>query len=420
VNPQKKVNDRWDSMQRRLLAGLYMAITAACTQADVPPTLTAGDWTVRDRLGVTIVESANPLTTDTPLWRIAGRPRVEIGVIDGADEYTFGQLRSAWRLSDSRIVAADEIADEIRFYSPRGRYLRSVGRDGEGPGEFRAIWSVRPFTGDSVFVFDYRLGRVSLFDAAGRFGRTVHTSVPAPNYWVVASLEDSLFALTSPGEGRPPFGISRDSSYLFAYNSRAERFDTLGRYPLAVRYRGGTNLEPEQGFFLPYASFAPAGDHYYWGLGDRWEIKEYRTDGNLARVIRLDRPVEPLTEDRIARFKRSWPEYVAALSGQRGEGNAAAMSRYVERGYFPATLPAYSKLIADSEGYLWAEQYRHPSEASQGWIVFDSIGRWLGHIAMPDHVEVEQIGRDFVLGIRVDSLGIQSVVVYDLARTPTL
>ncbi len=50
------------------------------------------------------------------------------------------------RLGDGRIVAANSGMLEIRYYDPEGRHLLTVGRNGEGHGEFRtisSIWALR-------------------------------------------------------------------------------------------------------------------------------------------------------------------------------------------------------------------------------------------------------------------------------------
>jgi hypothetical protein len=52
-------------------------------------------------------------------------------------------------------------ATSIRVYTPNGGYLRTVGRRGDGPGEFRAITALA-LSADSVFVLDFN-GRMTVF-----------------------------------------------------------------------------------------------------------------------------------------------------------------------------------------------------------------------------------------------------------------
>jgi hypothetical protein len=62
---------------------------------------------------------------------------------------------------------------DLLVFDHRGRLVHKVGRTGDGPGEFRGISRIVCVPGDSVLVVDARLGRVSVFDPAGQFTRSI-------------------------------------------------------------------------------------------------------------------------------------------------------------------------------------------------------------------------------------------------------
>lgn len=74
-----------------------------------------------------------------------------------------------------------------RIYSRNGTYLRSVGREGGGPGEFRFPTTLARLPGDSMLVLDLDLRRAMVIDSAGRVVRSVATTdqllFPIPNRW---------------------------------------------------------------------------------------------------------------------------------------------------------------------------------------------------------------------------------------------
>ncbi|MEX2608829.1 MAG: hypothetical protein WEA24_02710, partial [Gemmatimonadota bacterium] len=45
----------------------------------------------------------------------------------------------------------------------------------------------------------------------------------------------------------------------------------------------------------------------------------------------------------------------------------------------------------------WAELFTPPGESGSRWAVFDPSGAFLGHVAMPEALEVTEIGTDYVL-----------------------
>src|SRR5690606_14981320 len=55
-----------------------------------------------------------------------------------------------------------------RIFSRNGTYLRSVGREGGGPGEFRFPTTLARLPGDSMLVLDLELRRAMVVDSAGR------------------------------------------------------------------------------------------------------------------------------------------------------------------------------------------------------------------------------------------------------------
>src|SRR5688572_10255310 len=106
---------------------------------------------VRDSAGITIIDNASPLWTDSAAaWRMDETPSLEIGVVEGAPEYQFSGIRRALRLPNGEFLIADGGSRELRFYDAGGNHLRSSGRAGEGPGEFRVISLLERYGTDSL------------------------------------------------------------------------------------------------------------------------------------------------------------------------------------------------------------------------------------------------------------------------------
>lgn len=69
-------------------------------------------------------------------------------------------------------VAPTSNPGEIFVYDARGRYLRSLGRRGGGPGEFEVITELAIARGDTVHVFDGKLRRRTVISPDGAFVRS--------------------------------------------------------------------------------------------------------------------------------------------------------------------------------------------------------------------------------------------------------
>jgi hypothetical protein len=67
----------------------------------------------------------------------------------------------------------------ILVFDSRGRYGRALGRKGEGPGEFQGLGRFG-WLGDTLWVTDQRLGRVTFFGPDGRVLRTTTERISVP------------------------------------------------------------------------------------------------------------------------------------------------------------------------------------------------------------------------------------------------
>ena len=83
---------------------------------------------------------------------------------------------------------------------------------------------------------------------------------------------------------------------------------------------------------------------------------------------------------------------------------------------FPEQFPAYGSLAVDAAGNLWVEEYQRPGDERPRWTVFDSSGRMLGVVEMPERFTIYQIGGTFVLGRWTDEMDVEHVRLYGLLK----
>ena len=110
--------------------------------------------------------------SDVEQWSLSEVPLLEIGVVEGDPAYQLHEAVSSVRLPDASVAVVNRGSQEIRFYSPDGRHIRSVGGEGSGPGEFRSPSRIWRWGADSLRVWDSRLRRFSFMDNQGAEART--------------------------------------------------------------------------------------------------------------------------------------------------------------------------------------------------------------------------------------------------------
>ncbi len=373
---------------------------------------------VRDSAGVQIVENRDYGWPPGQGWRLASQPALDIGVVDGDPAYQLFHVVGAHRLSDGRIVIANSGTGELRFYDSSGEFISKAGSKGGGPGEFQGLRWLGRLRADSLMTFDWRNRRVSIFDPAGNFARsiTLDAIAPAPpSHTHVDQFQDGSLLIGAQrlfASAVVRSGVYDDTVFHLRFDPETATYDTIGHHPGAESYilvhDEGLELLP-----IPFGhspQTAAHGSGFFFGRGDSYAVGYYSGNGRLTRSIRKLQPNQVVTaDDRDRYIERS-------LEGIDDEDERRVIENLLADVPFPETMPAYASLRVDSEGYLWVEEYRGPGDDQPRWTVFDPGGRMLGLVETPRRFTIHQIGRDFVLGSWRDEIDVEHVQLYELIK----
>jgi hypothetical protein len=358
----------------------------------------------RDSAGVTIVENDpdRPIWTEETAWRLSVEPALSIGAASGDSAYLIHRAFHTRRFTNGTIAVANSGTTDARLYGPDGRHLRTLGRSGDGPGEFRSPWAVFELPGDSVAVVDlYRA--VVVFGPDGGFARQF-----------AVGAHDA-------GGGEVPEGQFADGSFLMmeydrgdvvpAYGEwvRAElvRREVDGTGPHAIRYidEQVTSQGGPRRMFGPRAAMAAADSTVWYSRGDAVALEETALNGAVLRMARLALPPRPVTEAHQS-------EYLDRLVEANPGLPVEAFTRGAE---WPEVLPAHGAVLADAGGNVWIGEFPMGSQP-RTWHVFRPDGHYLGAVGAPAGLIVHQIGHDFLLGVQRDELGVERVQLYDVIK----
>lgn len=111
---------------------------------------------------------------DLPRWQYTSQ------VVVGGEENGLTRVGSAVTLGDGSLVFTQPDDGTLIWLDPEGQVLRTVGRRGEGPGEFRVV-SLVGVAGDTVWASDGVARRVTLFGKDGTFLNTLPFPVEISN-----------------------------------------------------------------------------------------------------------------------------------------------------------------------------------------------------------------------------------------------
>jgi hypothetical protein len=104
---------------------------------------------------------------DVPEWTLDGMPTLQIGIVDGDENYQLYDVAGAMQLPNGNIAVLNSGSSQIRMYDAAGKFIAAHGRKGDGPGEFRK--PIRLYVlGDTLAVFDGAPMRLTLLTSDGR------------------------------------------------------------------------------------------------------------------------------------------------------------------------------------------------------------------------------------------------------------
>lgn len=342
---------------------------------------------------------------------------MSIGVLEGEEPYMLYGAVTSVRLSDGGIVVANIGTQEVRMFDESGTHLVTWGGSGEGPGEFRSLSRVASWPGDSIIAW-YSSGlTLSVFDSHGNHGRS----------FALQSGQDTIWLRPRPiaarGDGTVLSIMDRenaDTAEVEIWDGAGVLAGSLGWHPsrpviVEMNERGYQELRG-----IAYSRRLVTG---LWGdlilasPTSSYEIRAFREDGTLARIIRrehvlrapADADLEPWIEEQVG---------MVASSPGLPEGFLDQMRQSLQSTTLAETFPAFSTILADAAGNLWVREYDFPREERPGplWTVFDPEGRALGFVETPGGLEVHEIGEDYILGRFVDELGVETIQLWALQR----
>ena len=350
-------------------------------------------------------------------WVVEAEPVLTLGLNDEDPNALLQVVVFATRLPDGSILVGDHGEFALKLFDGSGRFRRAFARKGSGPGEVRFLG--RMFRcGDSILTYDIAEGhRMSVFSLAGRYERTFRWRTPPGQtvpYVSACNSEGAFVHVGWPGDGstRPGIHRARVPVWMSRADSSAPRMlDSVSgseRWGQVVDRR----LVGSQPLPLGKQPVVAVGhSRALVGSADRFMLSGYDLAGR--RTASLERSEVP-----IAVSERDIRDAIERAVAEEGEARRAAVEREYAAITFPTTVPAYTHLVIDSEDFAWVRAFPRSGAREARWSVFSPAGAFVGEVAVPTHLEVFEIGRDFILGRYLDpNESIPQVRLYRLDRT---
>jgi hypothetical protein len=336
----------------------------------------------------------------------------------------FDAVQAIRELRGGRVFVTDLGPKSVLLADFRAGSQTTVGRNGQGPGEYQFPGELLSLAGDTTLLVDRVSRRFLVVTGDGNMGR----SIPFPDG--IKGLGDPrgadrqgrIYFQGSPfsrGPGDTEFSQATDSVPLLRWDRGANRIDTVTRVKvpaLKMQLSGGQNsrmvmVRPQP--FAPADEWAVAADgrvavarvgdyHVEWldgrapvhGAPVRFERLKVRDDDKRAFLDNMrtsrnritinrggagrgadPRPPEPRAEDF------DWPEYKPPFVPRTG--------------------------LISPEGQFWLARSVAGRDSTPAFDVFDQTGALVAQVTLPKGRRVVGLGDGTLYAVRTDGDGLQ-------------
>jgi hypothetical protein len=250
----------------------------------------------------------HPIPEDGLRKRLVFEEDLSIGIAEGKEDYMFGEAICFNTDDEGNFYVSDMENLRIQKYNSQGEYLLTIGRKGQGPGEFQSL-SIPRFDKDSnLYICDVTSRRISFFNKEGEFLK----QIDMPGLYENLHMNSKGLMVANKEEQIP----SQNALTIFStFELLNEKFSTLAELQkikreialpgkdLSSRFQIMANMinlmvfKPQD--FLSLAR----NDFIYAGHPDEYEINIFSPEGKpVKRIIRDYEPV-PVSQKDMQDFE---------------------------------------------------------------------------------------------------------------------
>ena len=318
-----------------------------------------------------------------------------VGREDG--DLIFGMMIDSLEDDDGNVYLLDSQICQVEVFSPTGEHMRTLSRQGEGPGEIRSPQCMIPLPDRPLGIlemFPARFVTLSLDgDPKGSF-RFGGESGPQTGFSAALRAVHRGGTIMVAGQTTTPTENGQQQAmFLSRLSETGEEQVRYHEETVTVDFANPRLVEKELMPSFFFASTVDSEGRVYTVRGwDEYAIEVYDSDGTLDKIIERDFQTRTRDKDDVRRLN--------ALIDAWLTGEAMEIERVLE-----PSEPAITEMHVDDEGVLWVQHNRSGHDQPEGILLtydtFSPEGVWLQEVSIKAEGNPVYDGLQFLGGDRV-------------------
>ncbi len=322
--------------------------------------------TIEEEDGVKIIKNPNE-----PLYgEITFDLEEDLSIGNEEDEnYMFYEEVKMGVDKDGNIFALDQGNYRIQKYDRNGNYLQTIGRQGQGPGEFEDYFTFLYLDShDNIYVLDNR--RIHEFKSNGELIKTFN-----------------LFGLKISDQYRITKEGNIIGETLTGYSSNIDLFNSEGKFvkTIVTYNREGRNSSLKYklpNFHEPRLLICGIDEELsVYGYSSEYKLFVINSSGNIVYKFEKDENPQPLTNDDKERVLNRFMERPMIRNWNRKFSRGEAKKAM----NFPKYKPLFSDIIRDDKGQIYVKRFIYSPDENKvsHYDMFNKKGYYLYRVKIP-------------------------------------
>jgi len=358
-----------------LIRSLLFTIVFALLVLPHTASLQKAEWkrTIEYEKGINVIK--NP---KKPLYAEIEFKVKEDLVIGSADDENsrFFEWLSLDVDESGNIYVLDRGSHRIQKFDKEGRFMMTMGRMGQGPGEFSSPDHITLDEEKNIYVKDGT--KAHIFDKEGQFVRSFLIPLNSHNFKIT---KEGRF-LGERLDIRPPDELSED---VVLMNENLTVLEEIAGYP-SIRMDSMFNRKDRFAILVPELCFCPSiKDYAVYGFPSEYKLYEVDSSGRVTKIIEKDEPAEKVSGKEKTRIIDELMDQIKSRSSSKQEPREELKKRVLISKF----RPFFDEILLDEKGNIYAKKAGSYLDEDEGheYDFFNSDGQYLYRIQIPKEIK---------------------------------